>query len=210
MLAKFGELLRAVAGGRDPAALPAPSELIPTIELGQPPIDWDYVRGVFHYGGRGTQAAVPAALSHVGLSNESPGAVAVVYAMSGRNGLEYVDLMMVQAVGTSWTGSGKEQGLDGRLGWGGADLRPSACQVRITANAGVFGDDIVALYPNERDSATNRCYDVVHPRIVLWPGQILFMRNPTVNEELRWNFFWYERQYDAEEIRGIPSGTISR
>lgn len=209
MLAQFGRLLRAVVDGPDPAAIPAPGEVIPTIDLARAPAEWDYSKAQYLYSGRSQQAAVVAEYALVGLQNPTGSdAVAVVTRME----FQVSDLLAVlyrgREVSVTWAQSGSEQARDGRLDNGVAYTRRPTCQVRGLSTGGVQGAEQAWLFPVWASAFDQASY-VITEQFVVWPGQWIGWVPNTANRSNYGSVYWYERAFDRFEVQGVNPTIIN-
>jgi len=202
MLAKFGQLLRAVAGGPDPNSLPAPTEVIATINVGAGRPDWDYPRDTFRFGGYVYEAASGgASRSHAQLWNPTgSGVICVVEQIN----MYTTDNVMVITIdnATLSTSDGNERATDVRCGFSTGWAKRPACQIYSQATA-QSGDVILRAYPIGSDG-TRYWYRETMPWILM-PGSGLNTLPGTDDRLNQTSFYWTERAYDREEVRGTPS-----
>jgi len=206
MLAKWGQLLRAIANGPDPARIPAPTEVIPTIDLSQPPYDWLYPQDVYLYGGYATEASLAGNRSQVALSNPAgSGVIATVEKVTARSDTTRVTLNMANAAAVAaFDSDGQEWGRDSRL-LTNVTVPPTgrapACKV-LTDQSAQAGQVIITMFGLMYDGATYFTY--VEDRIgaVLLPGSALVVCPAADEKVLYSSILWRERIYDPKETKG--------
>lgn len=209
MLARFGELLRAIASGPDPAGIPAPAEVIPTVEIGgEGPADWQYPKGQFHYMGALERVALADNYNITGLENPiGSKCLAVLYAIHCKTTGQEVVMHKGFASEYTWSQGGPERGLDFRLDMPGFYTRQSTCKIYNQRHTSYMGEHMGLLWPIF-DTGGQNIWLENHLRIVLWPGQVFTVTTKAVNTALNLCYRWYERGYDIEEIRGVDPRLI--
>jgi len=206
MLAQFGKLLRALASGKDPASLPAPTEVIPTIELAKPPDDWAWSGDIYLYGGYASEAAAAGSPSNVALYNPlSSSAIVTIEEITLRQAANYAFLFMADNADVSlYDSDGYEFARDPRVQFttGGTNYgRPSTCKV-LSDQAAVGGQRITMLAPIMEDAGNNFMFKE-NMGLVLTPGSAIIATNNTNNIAINVSFIWRERVLNKEELRGI-------
>lgn len=202
MLARFGQLLRALADGPDPASLPAPSEVIATMEIGKMPIDWRYNAGIYSFAGYAVESAGAGARSQVGLVNPSgSGVVATLTHCEGYS--TTTSIIVATHYGALADNDGAERSVDTRYFVGTIIAQRPACKV-YSQTAAQQGDTVCRLSPDYDDGAN---YHYHHDQqYVLFPGTSVEFVPQSDNNSLVWSMWWHERRYDPEEIRGTRQG----
>lgn len=205
MLARFGQLLRAIASGPDPNSLPAPGEVIATVALNdQAWPDWDWPMDRFRYAGYAYEAAGAGARSHVGLRNPgSSGVVAVVHHIDVTSTASYVMLRSLSGVG-ALDSDGNERAVDTRAMIGTIANRAPSCQV-VSDTAAVIGDIICRLTADFYDGAANYMYHT-DQKFVLFPNATMLIVPGADNNNNTANIWWTERRYDVKETKGTRQG----
>jgi len=212
MLEKFGSLLRAVSEGQDPASLPAPGEVIATMEIGKAPPDWDFTKQVYRYTGTWNFAAVAGANSWAFLENASTTGVVLVvhhcmtYAIDTQPARAFH--MNATTVGGT-TSFGNIGPLDGRLSNEAVYTRKPSGLITLKSQASTSkGTLIHRMITMAQDSTGVRC-SWWEPNLVLWPGQVMGFCTFSVNTTFEGNITWSERAYDAAEVQGVAAGVIT-
>jgi hypothetical protein len=205
MLAQFGKLLRALASGRDPAQLPAPTEVIPTIELATPPPDWCWSGDIYLYCGWVEEAADVATPSCTALFN--PLNSSCIATLEQAQHQAYADPVMKLADDADvslFDSDGYEFSRDPRVQFttGGTNFgRPSTCKV-LSDVAVPGGQTMLKLYHLYKDGTNIMDFRQDWP-VVLTPGSAIIVSPNAVNQPIKSTFVWRERVLDKEELRGI-------
>lgn len=206
MLGEFGQLLRAIANGPDPARLPAPSEVIPTFPVIGAEPSFCYPRGEYIYGGYALEAASAGVRSHVGLYNPSgSGVLATVKHMEGVSGTSSRLLLTVATAAqvAAMDNDGSEHAMDTRIRIGTTSNRPNTCNI-LTDQAAQIGTVLMRCAPDSY-IGTDFAYHMDFP-FVLMPGAALIALPASDNMALTFAFIWHERRYDQAEIAGTRAG----
>ena len=205
MLGQFGQLLRAIAGGPDPAAIPPPGEVIATIDAGSSPPSWDYSKGLYRYSGYAIEAAGVGNRSTVQLWNPSgTHTVATIEQIFGLG--ESYTWACCFDTSAATDDDGVEHALDVRLRLTTYVNRLPACKVRSRTGA-FMGTAAMRITPDYYD-ATYYYYHSAVP-IVLWPGSGFIVNSSGDNQLVQANFIWTERDFDEEELRGVRPGLFT-
>jgi len=206
MLAQFGRLLRAIASGPDPANIPAPSEIIPTIDLAKPPADWLYPQGIHIYAGFASESAGAGARSQVALSNPADsGTIAVIDRIEAKSDNNLVTIYMGVAEDVElFDSDGSEYTREPRVYRTLITPQPSrapACKV-LSEQSAAKGQATALMYPAYYDTA-DYYYKCTEPFILL-PGTVVNVVPGSDQKTNVTTFFWREREFDQEEVRGTP------
>ena len=203
MLGKFGQLLRAVADGSDPAAIPPPQEVIPTLEVGTAPPDWDYSKGVYRYCGYVNQAAAVGvrSLTQLWLPADTR-VVLVLHRIEWHS--DDTGLNVAQHNVALTEDDGAERPTDFRLGFMTYNNRLSAASVR-SDHASFTGTTMTRLRPKNLDGGGDHTGWLDEP-FIIWPGTGVIVQSLQNQIDLEVAFYWTERQFDKEELRGVRPG----
>jgi len=205
MLAQFGQLLRAIANGPDPARIPAPTEVIAMMELGNPPADWLWPQGIYTYSGYAVEGALAGNKSMVALSNPAgSGVIATVEAVDVLStDTPYVYLRQAVADNLSaFDSDGTEYTRDVRTYRSLVSPQPSrhpSLNV-LSDQAAQQGQAAVLLFA-DYDDGTWYHYASRRP-FVLLPGTGLVAVPGNDEKACYATFYWRERLYDPKEVVG--------
>lgn len=200
MLARFGQLLRAIANGPDPSKIPAPQEVIPTMELGRSPASWQFPCDIFLYAGYASEGA-GAARSQVCLQNPlHSGIVATVTRIECRTSTGYV-LLTTDTINAGWDDDGAERARDTRIILGTLVTRPPSCRVK-SDDAAQYGDAVCRMVPRAADETNGYNFFHTEEPWVLFPGSELATVPGGNGADQYTSFWWEERRFDPMEVRG--------
>lgn len=207
MLGQFGHLLRAIANGPDPARIPAPTEIIPTlpVEVYQP--SFAFSAHKYLYTGYAVETA-GAARSHVALRNPSgSGVVATITAVEAFSDVEAIVITVgPNSAFAAFDNDGAEGVRDTRLRVSTIVTRMPACAV-ITDDAAQTGDAIRRMLPIA-EATNGHCFRLNTP-IVLWPNaSVAFLPNLNA-KDMNCALDWEERQFDDQELSGIKRPSMA-
>lgn len=200
-MVNFGKILRAIADGPEPSRLPAPSEVIPTLEVGNAAPEDQYLKGEYRYTGYAIEAAAAGNRSQVGLwLPADTGTMAIVEGIFTRS--NHAALVLTQIVASPLDDDGTEYPLDYRLRAGTLTFRPNTCQVR-SQTAGLLGYTMTRAIPNFSDAANANYWYAWRDPIILWPGTGVVTCPAGDNNDNQTTFVWRERRFDALEVLDV-------
>jgi len=200
MLGRFGSLLRAVANGPDPARIPAPTEVIPTIEVGNAPPDWDYPKGIFRYVGYCLEGAVAGQRSKVQLWNHATSGVVVVLRRILCNAAA-TSLVISEYVTALGSDDGAEFPMDSRSTLEVAPLKSNSAVVKSATAAGGVGTELGRIFSRANDG-TNYTFDHDEP-FIIFPGRSIVVYPASDNIAIQTMWYWTERAFDEKELSGV-------
>ena len=102
---------------------------------------------------------------------------------------------------------GNERAVDSRVQFSTYVNRTPAARVR-SASAGTPGNIVLRLWPDAYDGASEYYYHHREP-YVLFPGTGLTFSGSANNTQLASSFWWIERSFDREELRGVRPDLFS-
>jgi hypothetical protein len=198
-LAKYGQLLRAIAEGQDPAALGAPAELLATLVLGVDRPEWGWLQQEYRYVGYVRENAAVGDTSKVLLWNP-PGSnvMVLVQHVHGLTEGSYVTLAQGESAG-GFVSDGTEYPTDYRCRVGTDVARAPAAL--IYSGFGSFTGNALVRVAFHAALGTDFSYSSRIPFVVL-PGTGLVVNGSTTNQYVQAAFEWIERAMDPQEIAG--------
>jgi len=207
MLGRFGQLLRAVANGPDPAKIPPPSEVIPTIDLAAGRPDWNYPQSVFRFGGYALEAASGgASRSQVCLWLPASSHITItVEEIQARH--ESHTLLITHAEAALASNDGSEHAMDSRVRRGTYNTRKNTAYItsQQTSQQGTIVTRIFAGF----EDAAGIYYFKWKPGFVLFPGCGLNVCGSADDMLVHVEFIWTEREFDNAELRGVRPGLFT-
>ena len=206
MLGEFGKLLRAIANGPDPAKIPAPTEVIPTIELGRPPASWAWSADTYLWCGYAIEANGAGVRSQVALYNPTgSGCIADVEGIYARTDVDTVLVTLCNYADIAlFDSDGVHRPRDPRSNVSTITNRPNTCQI-LSDQAAIAGDAALRAFAKMYDAATYYTFEIGTP-FVLLPGTAINVVPKDDNVGLNCSFVWSERRLDPAEVRGTRTG----
>lgn len=208
MLASFGKLLRVLSGKGDPAAVPAPTEIIPVFDTTNPGAELLFNRDVRLFAGGADEAAVVGNRSQVAINNPSgSGTIVVLDHWQGRSTRDRLYIRQCSSAAlAAFDADGNRFGRDPRVCYGIAVPPLGGLPVAqvLSDQAGAVGDVVVATYPRGYDGASYYWYEGSEPFVVL-PGTGLVFNVDSDNYAVGVALFWHERRITPEERRSLDS-----
>lgn len=202
-LAEYGQVIRALLQGHDPAALPPPAELLAAIVLESDRPEWAFRKSEYLFIGFAAEGAGVGARSQIALLNPSgSGCVATVTHQAGYT--ETLPTLLhwaTEAQLAAFDNDGTEGPRDTRLAAGGAVSRSPACRV-LSDTAAAAGTLIARIYPVTMIQTGTEGICDLYDEFVIWPGNGLVMVPLADNVAGQWTFTWRERAFEPDEVRG--------
>lgn len=207
MLAQFGQLLRAIASGPDPARIPKPMEVIPTIELANCPADWNWPQDIYQYSGRTKENSLAANYSLAALLNPAGSNTLVV--LEGFNAKTDADAVRIRCAvaadvatyDTDSAGYPRDPRTYRTLVTPQPHRSPSGI-ILSEQSASMHGQASKYVYPLGWD--TTMYWFQCETPYMLFPGTALVFHPAALDSELSISLDWREREYSKEEVRGTP------